>query len=94
MKKALSLIESLSLKGYEDEQEEYASIVTDGSGNIWTYAQRRIHSPQNGELISAFYFDGINWVETDPVTKSAGMDEAPATSYACNGIPITVFRLP
>jgi len=89
--KALSLNQTLLLKGCDNEQEENPSLVTDGSGKMWMYALRRISYPENAELVSAFHFDGENWMETDPVTKSAGQYEAPAATCATNGKPVVAW---
>ncbi len=86
-KKALSLNESLLLKGYDDEQEESPALVTDGNGKMWLYSLRRISYPANQELISSFHFNGKNWIETDPVTKSTGQYETPVASCAFEGKP-------
>ena len=90
-KKALSLNDIQLLKGYDDEQEEDPSLVTDGSGKMWMYALRRISYPENAELVSAFHFDGKNWAETDPVTKSSGIYESPVASCASGGKPIVAW---
>jgi len=90
-KKILSLEESLLLKGYDDEQEEIASLVTDGNGKMWMFSLRRISYPENNELISTFHFNGKKWIETDLVTKSAGQYEAPVASCATNGKPVVAW---
>ena len=87
-KKALSLNEKLMLKGFDNEQEEYPSLVTDGSGKMWMHALRRFEFPANDETISAFHFDGKIWTEIDPVTKSTGQYEAPVSACASGGKPI------
>jgi hypothetical protein len=90
-KTALSLNESLLLKGYDDEQEESPSLVTNGNDKMWLYSLRRGSYPENLELISSFYFNGKNWIETDPVTKSLGQYETPAASCAQGGNPIVAW---
>ena len=63
-KKALSLNEKLMLKGFDNEQEEYPSLVTHGSGKMWMHALRRFEFPANDETISAiqllFLFGAIS----------------------------------
>jgi hypothetical protein len=88
---AFSLQESLILKGYNDEQEEVTSLVTNGKGKMWMFSLRRISYPENAELISAFYYNGKKWSEADPVTKSTGQYEAPAASCAPNGKPVVAW---
>lgn len=89
--RALSLNESLLLKGYDDEQEESPSLVTNGNDKMWLYSLRRLSYPENLELISSFYFNGENWIETDPVTKSKGQYETPVSSCAQGGKPIVAW---
>ena len=90
-KKSLSLYDKLILKGFDNEQEEYPSLVTDGSGKMWMYALRRFEFPANDETISAFYFDGKTWTEIDPVTKSTGQYEAPISACALGGKPLVAW---
>lgn len=90
-KKALSLNKNLLLKGYDNEQEEYPSLVTDGSGKMWMYALRRFEFPANTETISSFHFDGKKWKETDSVTKSIGHYEVPVSACASGGKPIVAW---
>ncbi len=90
-KKKLFQNKKILLKGYDDEQEESPSIVTDGSGNMWVFTLRRISYPENAELVSSFHFDGENWTETAPVTKSTGQYEAPVAACAKGGKPIVVW---
>jgi hypothetical protein len=88
---ALFISEGLLLKGFDDEQEESPSIVTDGNGRMWIHALRRISYPENKELISSFYFDGKEWIETDSVTKHAGQYETPTSACAPDGKPIVAW---
>ena len=90
-KKAFSINQNLLLKGFDDEQEENPSLVTDGSDQMWMFALRRISYPENTELVSAFHFDGKDWIETDPITKSAGQYEAPAATCATGGKPVVAW---
>ncbi len=85
------LIKNLTLKGFDDEQEESPSIVTDGSGRLWLFTLRRMTYPANSERISAFYFDGASWNETNPVTRNAGQYEAPAAACAKDGKPVVAW---
>ncbi|MCK5157611.1 MAG: DUF3604 domain-containing protein [Candidatus Heimdallarchaeota archaeon] len=87
-KKIFSLNHNLRLKGFNDEQEESPSLVTDGNGQMWMYALRRISYPENAELISAFHFDGKNWTEKDAVSKYPGQYEAPVAICATGGKPV------
>lgn len=85
------LNEKLVLKRFENEQEESPSLVTDEKGNIWMYSLRRIDYPENAELISSFHFNGKEWKETNPVTKSIGQYESPASACASDGKPVVAW---
>ncbi len=89
--KEISLNQTLLLKGFDNEQEENPCIVTDGSGLMWMYSLRRISYPENAEFVSSFHFDGKNWAETDPVTKSSGQYETPVAACATNGKPVVAW---
>jgi hypothetical protein len=58
------LNQDLLLKGFDDEQEEYPSLVSDGNGNMWIHTLRRIAYPENTELVTTFHFDGKEWPKT------------------------------
>ena len=83
--------QNFTLKGFDDEQEEYPSIVRDGSGNMWMFSLRRLSYPENSELISAFRYDGKSWIETDPVTKSEGQYESSVAACATGGKPVVAW---
>lgn len=87
----IEITQNVVLKGFDEEQEEKPSIVTDGNGNIWMYSLRRNSYPENSELISAFQFDGENWQEKAPVTNSVGKYEAHAAACATNGKPVVAW---
>jgi len=84
-------IQSFLLKGFEDEQEEYPSLVSNEKGETWMFSLRRLKYPQNTELISAFRLNGDTWVETDPVSKKEGQYEAPVAACARDGQPIVAW---
>lgn len=87
----ISLNQSLLLKGFQDEQEEYPSLVSDWKGNMWIHSLRRIAYPENTELVSSFHFNGEKWVESEPVTQSPGRYEAPISACALGGLPIVAW---
>ncbi|MGQ8335481.1 DUF3604 domain-containing protein [Sunxiuqinia sp. A32] len=88
---SVNLKQNFLLKGFEDEQEEYPSLVTDGKGNIWIHALRRMSYPANAELISSFHYNGIEWKETAPVTSSPGQYESPVSACASGGKPVVAW---
>lgn len=90
-RKTFSLNNNLLLRGFDNEQEENPSLVTNGSDQMWMYALRRISYPKNLELVSAFHFNGKTWIETEPVTKSAGQYEAPSATCAFGGKPVVAW---
>lgn len=88
---AITITQNVLLKGFDDEQEEKPSIVSDGNGEIWMYNLRRISYPENSELISAYQLEGDHWVEKDPVTKAKGQYETPTAACAKNGKPVVAW---
>jgi hypothetical protein len=89
--KTIHLIQKLLLKGFDEEQEEYPSLVTDGKGNMWIHALRRMAYPENTERLSSFHFDGKKWKEIAAVTPSAGQYEAPVSACAPEGKPVVAW---
>ena len=85
------IYQKITLKGFDDEQEEYPSIVSDGNGEMWMFSLRRLSYPDNKELVSAFRFDGNSWLETDPVTNEVGQYEAPVADCATGGKPVVAW---
>jgi len=86
-----SLTQKLLLKGFDDEQEEYPSLVSDGNGNMWIHTLRRMAYPENTELVTSFHYNGIDWTETAAVTKSPGQFEAPVSACARGGKPVVAW---
>ncbi len=84
-------IQSFLLKGFEDEQEEYPSMVGNEKGETWMFSLRRIKYPQDREVISAFRLKGDEWIETDPVSKVEGQYEAPIAACAKDGEPFVAW---
>src|SRR5210317_2177201 len=83
--------QSFLLKGFEDEQEEYPSLVGNQKGDMWMFSLRRLKYPQDKELVSAFRFVGDAWLETDPVSKIEGHFEAPVAICAPEGFPVVAW---
>ncbi|MCP4411000.1 MAG: hypothetical protein GY808_00265, partial [Gammaproteobacteria bacterium] len=79
------------LKGFNDEQEESPSLVSDENGNLWMFSLRRMSYPEDKEIVSAFRFNENKWVETNPVTETKGKYEAPVAACAKNGQPIVAW---
>lgn len=89
--KGYKSIQSLTLKEFEDEHEEYPSLVTDHRGHSWLFSLRRLPYPENQEHISAFLYEGNSWKELNPVTKEAGQYEYPASACAPGGSPVVAW---
>jgi hypothetical protein len=90
-KDTLSLNEELILKGFEFEQEESPILVSNGNGDSWLFSLRRMHFPEDTELISVFYNSGNEWVEQNPASLIAGQYEAPTASCAKGGNPVVAW---
>jgi hypothetical protein len=54
---------------------------------MWTYVLRRIIYAENSELISAFHYNGKDWIETEPIVKVPGQYEAPVAACTIGGKP-------
>ncbi|NQV33509.1 MAG: hypothetical protein HQ515_12520, partial [Phycisphaeraceae bacterium] len=85
------LSQSFTLKGYDDEQEETPALVNDGNGDLWMFSLRRLTYPANKEVVSAFHFENGSWVETAPVTQTAGQYECPVADCAAGGKPVVAW---
>jgi len=88
-------IQQLTLKEFEDEHEEYPSLVTNHQGQSWLFTLRRLPYPEDRELISAFQLEGNSWMEINPVTSLAGQYEYPTAVCTPEGFPVvawTAFR--
>ena len=79
------------LKGFDDEQEEYPSLVGNRNGEMWMFALRRLSYPEDNEVVSAFKFIEQEWIEIGPVTKQMGQYEAPTASCAVDGKPVVAW---
>lgn len=84
-------VQGLTLKEFEDEHEEYPSLVTDQEGQSWLFSLRRLPYPENKEVISAFKLEGKSWKETKPVSSSAGQYEYPTAACAIGGFPVVAW---
>jgi len=84
-------IQSFLLKGFEDEQEEYPSLVGNEKGETWMFSLRRLKYPQDKEVVSAFRLNGDSWIETEPVSRKEGQYEAPIAACAKGGNPVVAW---
>ena len=87
----LNWLQSFSLAEFQDEHEEYPQLVSNAKGDAWLFSLRRLPFPDNKELISAFSYDGKNWLEQDSVSADAGQYETPVASCAPNGEPVVAW---
>ena len=90
-KNPFSLLNSFTLKEFENEHEEYPNLVSDEKGGSWLFSLRRLSYPDDKELISAFVFNNGNWEEQAPVTPRAGQYEYPVASCAPGGKPVIAW---
>jgi hypothetical protein len=84
-------IESYLLKGFDKEQEEYPSLVSNKKGEMWMFSLRRLAYPRGTEIISAFRYAGDRWIETEPVTRTEGRYESPVAACAPDGNPLVAW---
>jgi len=85
------LAQQLTLKEFQNEHEEYPSLVTDHHGQSWLFSLRRLSFPEDNELISAFKLEGNSWNEVNPVTKTPGQYEYPIAGCAPGGFPVVAW---
>jgi len=84
-------VQSFLLKGFEDEQEEYPSMVSSAAAGTWMFSLRRMSYPDDQEHISAFKYEDGTWTEADPVSTKPGKYEAPTSSCAPDGLPFVAW---
>jgi hypothetical protein len=84
-------LNGFTLKEFEDEHEEYPTLVTDHHGQSWLFSLRRLPFPEDKELISAFKLEGGTWKEIKPVSNNAGQYEYPTAVCAPKGKPVVAW---
>ena len=84
-------LQVFSLKEFEDEHEEYPTLVTNHQGQSWMFSLRRLSFPEDKELISAFRLKGNTWEEIKPISKEAGQYEYPTAVCAPQGFPVIAW---
>lgn len=84
-------LQGFSLKEFEDEHEEYPTLVTNHQGQSWMFSLRRLPFPEDKELISAFKLEGDSWEEMKPISKQAGQYEYPTAVCAPQGFPVIAW---
>ena len=84
-------LQAFSLKEFEDEHEEYPTLVTNHQGQSWMFSLRRLPFPEDKELISAFKLEGDIWKEIKPISQEAGQYEYPTAVCAPQGFPVIAW---
>ena len=86
-----TLKETFSLSGFEDEQEEYPSLVSNEKGDNWLFSLRRLPYPNDKEEIAAYHLIGEQWEEAVPASQRVGQYENPSAVCLPNGEPIVCW---
>lgn len=89
---AFSSIDTFSLNGFADEQEEYPRLVTNGTGESWMFSLRRLPFPQNKEEIAAYKLVNGKWLESGTASIKAGQYENPTAVCLHGGEPFVAWN--
>lgn len=87
-----SLIDTFSLNGFDDEQEEYPRLVTNGKGQSWMFSLRRLPFPQNKEEIACYQLVNGRWLESGTASTKSGQFENPTAVCLPGGEPIVAWN--
>ena len=94
MKEAsFSLRDTYTLKGLDDETEEYPKLVSNGEGENWLFTLRRIPYPQNKEDIACYKQVNGNWEEAGTASLKSGQYENPAALCLPGEEPIVTWNM-
>jgi len=86
------LRDTFSLNGFDDEQEEYPRLVTNGKGESWMFSLRRLPFPQNKEVIASYKLVNGNWQESASASIKEGQYENPTAVCLPGGEPIVAWN--
>ena len=89
---SFSLLDTFSLTSFDDEQEEYPRIVTNGKGESWMFSLRRLPYPQNQEELACYKIVNGKWKEAGTASSKAGQYENPAALCLPGGEPLVVWN--
>ena len=89
---AFSSLNTFSLNGFADEQEEYPRLVTNGSGESWMFSIRRLPFPQNKEEIACYKLVNGKWQDTGTASTKSGQFENPTAVCLPGGEPIVAWN--
>lgn len=89
---SFSLIDSLSLNGFEDEQEEYPRLVTNSKGESWMFSLRRLAYPDTKEEIACYKLVSGKWKESGTASLKAGAYENPAALCLPGEEPVVAWN--
>ena len=88
----ISLLDTFSLTGFDDEQEEYPRLVTNGKDESWMFSLRRLPYPQKQEEVACYKMVNGNWMEAGTASLKAGQYENPAALCLPGGEPLVVWN--
>ena len=89
---AFSLLDTFSLNGFSDEQEEYPRLVTNGKGESWMFSLRRLPFPQNKEEIACYKLVNGKWQDSGTASTKSGQFENPTSVCLPGGEPIVAWN--
>lgn len=91
-KSAISLVDTLSLNGFEDETEEYPGLVTNGLGENWMFSLRRLPYPKDQEEIACYKTVNGKWQEAGTASLKVGQYENPSALCLPGKQPIVAWN--
>jgi hypothetical protein len=74
---SFTLLDTFSLNSFDDEQEEYPCLVTNGEGEHWMFSLRRLPYPLNKEEIACYKMVNGKWQEAGTASSESGEYENP-----------------
>jgi hypothetical protein len=77
MNSTFTLQETFSLDSFEDEIEEYPSLVSNSQGDNWLFSLRRLPYPNIKEEIACYRFINGSWKESGSASSIPGEYEYP-----------------
>ncbi|WP_319589327.1 DUF3604 domain-containing protein [uncultured Draconibacterium sp.] len=91
-KSAMSLIDTFSLNGFDDETEEYPNLVTNGEGDNWMFSLRRLPYPKSQEEIACYKTVTGKWQEAGTASLKAGQYENPTALCLPEKQPVVAWN--
>lgn len=89
---SFSLNDTFSLNSFDDEQEEYPCLVTNGKGQNWMFSLRRLPYPKNKEEIACYKMEKGEWQEAGTASLNSGQYENPTALCFPGGEPVVAWN--